>query len=103
LERKGEIVRSQLAEVINAHGLDHQVAGIGSMFQMFMTDRPVRNNRDVMTCDASRFMRLFHALLERGVYVPPSQFETCFLSTAHTDEDVRRIVDAYDDALEAIR
>lgn len=103
LERKGEIVRSQLAEVINAHGLDHQVAGIGSMFQMFMTDRPVRNHRDVMSCDASRFMRLFHALLERGVYVPPSQFETCFLSTAHTDEDVRRIVDAYDDALEAIR
>lgn len=103
LERKGAMIRSGLAEVVVDHDLGYQVAGIGSMFQVFMTDRPVRNYRDAMASDQVRFMRLFHALLEHGVYVPPSQFETCFLSTAHTEGDIERIVNAYNEALEAIR
>ena len=103
LERKGQAMRSRLSELLHDHRLPFQVAGIGSMFQIFMADRPVRNHGDAMGADAKRFMRLFHALLERGVYVPPSQYETCFLSTAHSDEDLRRTVDAYDEALEAVQ
>ena len=103
LERKGREIRSQLSELLHERHLPYQVAGIGSMFQIFMTDRPVRNNRDAMSADAKTFMRLFHALLERGVYIPPSQYETCFLSMAHSDGDIRRTVNAYDGALEAIQ
>jgi len=103
LERKGEMIRSRLAELLREHRLPYQVAGIGSMFQMFFTDRPVRDHRDAMASDARKFMRLFHALLERGVYIPPSQYETCFLSTAHSDEDISRTVYAYDEALEVVR
>ncbi|KQM11438.1 glutamate-1-semialdehyde aminotransferase [Methanomassiliicoccales archaeon RumEn M1] len=103
LERKGQVMRSQLAALLREHRLPFQVAGVGSMFQIFMVDRPVRDHRDAMAADAKRFMRLFHALLERGVYIPPSQYETCFLSTAHSDEDINRTVNAYDEALEAIQ
>ncbi len=102
LGRRGEIMREGLARIIQERGLPYQVAGVGSMFQLFMTDRPVRNYRDALTSDTRTFMRLFHALLERGVYIPPSQFETCFLSTAHSDDDVRRMIKAYDDALGAL-
>jgi len=97
------MMRSRLAELLREHRLPYQVAGIGSMFQMFFTDRPVRDHRDAMASDARKFMRLFHALLERGVYIPPSQYETCFLSTAHSDEDISRTVYAYDEALEVVR
>lgn len=103
LEHKGQVMRSQLAELLREHRMPFQVAGIGSMFQMFMIDRPVRDHRDAMAADAKKFMRLFHALLERGIYIPPSQYETCFLSTAHSDEDIRKTVNAYDEALEAIQ
>ena len=102
LERKGAEMRSKLGEVVRDNRLDYHVSGLGSMFQLFMTGRPVRNYQDALTSDATNFMRLFHALLERGVYIPPSQFETCFLSTAHSDEDIRRTVDTYDDALGAL-
>jgi len=102
LERKGEMMRSLLTDLLKKHNLPYQVAGIGSMFQIFMTDHPVRDHKDAMTCDAKKFMKLFHALQDRGVYIPPSQYETCFISTAHSDEDIRLTVDIYDEALEAV-
>lgn len=99
LDRRGELVRDGLSRIVGDLRLPCGVAGVGSMFQLFMTERPVRSYQDARTADAARSVRLFHALLERGVYVPPSQFETCFLSTAHDDRDVRTVVDAYADAL----
>jgi glutamate-1-semialdehyde 2,1-aminomutase len=51
--------------------------------------------------DGKRFMALHRRLLERGVFVPPSQFEACFLSSAHTDADLKLTVDAYRRAFEA--
>jgi glutamate-1-semialdehyde 2,1-aminomutase len=49
------------------------------------------------------FNTLFTALLEKGVFIPPSQFETCFLSYAHADEDIDRTVEAYDYAFNLMR
>lgn len=99
LERKGELMRSGLRDALAASSVPHQVAGTGSMFQLFLADRPVRNYQDALRSDAPLFSSLFLRLLEEGVYLAPSQYETNFLSTAHTDEDVRRTIDAFAQAL----
>ena len=68
------------------------VQRVGSMLTLF--DRPVRNYDDARTCDTDRYAALFRHLLERGIYVAPSQFEAIFVSLAHTDEDVDGTVEA---------
>jgi glutamate-1-semialdehyde 2,1-aminomutase len=57
-------------------------------------DRPVRNYDDARMCDTERYGSLFSHLLERGIYVAPSQFEAMFVSLAHTEEDVNATVEA---------
>jgi glutamate-1-semialdehyde 2,1-aminomutase len=74
---------------------------IGSMFTFFFTPDPVNNADDAKKSDTARFGRFFHALLERGIYFPPSQFEAAFLSTAHTAEDIFRTRQAIHEACEA--
>jgi glutamate-1-semialdehyde 2,1-aminomutase len=64
----------------------------GSMFSLFFTAGPVRNLVEARKSDTVKFAKFFHYCLEHGVYFPPSQFETGFISTAHTDEDIARTV-----------
>ncbi|MFT5492698.1 MAG: glutamate-1-semialdehyde 2,1-aminomutase [Limisphaerales bacterium] len=67
---------------------------IGSMFCAFFTTESISNVADVMKGDADRFSKFFHGMLERGVYLAPSRFETGFISTAHTEEDIDKTVAA---------
>jgi len=67
---------------------------VGSMFTFFFTPHPVTDWDSAKGCDTARFGKFFHFLLERGVYLAPSQFEAGFISTAHTEEDIRQTVDA---------
>ena len=67
---------------------------IGSMFCSYFTDKPVWNLADAMNCDRDRFNRFFHGMLERGVYLAPSQFEAGFISLAHSSEDIQHTVAA---------
>ncbi len=73
------------AEVV---GVPVQINRVGSMFTAFFTGTPVTNYETAKTSDTGRYARFFHALLERGVYFPPSQFEACFVSLAHTVKDI---------------
>ena len=67
-----------------AAGLPLTVNAVGGMFGLFFTDRPtVASFADVMACDAERFRRFFHAMLDEGVYLAPSAFEAGFVSAAH--------------------
>jgi len=93
LERKGDLMRRGLEEALWDLKVPHKVAGIGSMFQLFLSSSPVRNYREARSSDSAMFDRLVRRLLDDGIYLAPSQFETNFLSTAHTDEDIRRTVD----------
>jgi glutamate-1-semialdehyde 2,1-aminomutase len=102
LNRKGEAIRKGIESVVNELHLDFTVSGIGSMFQLFITKGPLRNYEDAKRSDAALFNKLFRGLLEKGVYLPPSQFETNFLSTAHSDEDIEKTVNAYDEVLREI-
>jgi glutamate-1-semialdehyde 2,1-aminomutase len=67
---------------------------VGSMFTFFFADRPVRDWESAKGSDTARFARFFHFMLERGVYLAPSQFEAGFVSAAHTEQDIRHTVEA---------
>jgi glutamate-1-semialdehyde 2,1-aminomutase len=87
LERKGARLEAGLR--------DHaQVQRVGGMLTAFMTDRGVRNFEDAQACDTERYGELFRHLLSRGVYIAPSQFESMFVSLAHSDDDIDRTVEA---------
>ena len=71
-----------------------RVRRVGAMLTLFMTDGGVRNFDDARRCDTERYGGLFRHLLERGVYIAPSQFEAMFLSLAHGDDEIDRTVEA---------
>jgi len=74
---------------------------VGSMFTFFFTEGPVTDWESAKVSDTARFGRFFHAMLERGVYLAPSQFEAAFLSAAHSDEDIERTLAAAREAFAA--
>jgi glutamate-1-semialdehyde 2,1-aminomutase len=90
LERRGARIEAGLA----GHG---RVQRVGAMATLFMTDGPVRNFDDAQGADTERYAALFRHLLERGIYVAPSQFEAMFLSLAHGDEEIDRTIEAVGD------
>ena len=75
---------------------------VGSMFTFFFTSRLVTDYESAKRSDTARFARFFRAMLDRGIYLPPSQFEAAFLSAAHTDEDIRQTVAATRDSFSAV-
>jgi len=79
--------------------LPYSYRRVGSMHCLFFTRGPVHNNLDAQASDTRAFAAYFHAMLERGIYLPPSQYETFFVSAAHTDEDIDRTISANSEAL----
>jgi glutamate-1-semialdehyde 2,1-aminomutase len=71
----------------------------GSMWGFFFSENPVRNYTDAKASDVSLFRKFFHAALKRGVYLAPSAFEACFMSAAHSDEDISTALDRMRGAL----
>jgi glutamate-1-semialdehyde 2,1-aminomutase len=67
---------------------------VGSMFTFFFTKSPVTDWESAKISDTGRFRNFFHWMLERGIYLAPSQFEAGFLSAAHTEQDIARTVEA---------
>jgi glutamate-1-semialdehyde 2,1-aminomutase len=74
------------------------VPTLGSIFSLFFTDKAPANFEDVMKTDKDQYVKLFHKLLARGVYLPPSPFEVCFLSTAHDDAVLEQTIKAWNEA-----
>jgi glutamate-1-semialdehyde 2,1-aminomutase len=68
---------------------------VGSMFGFFFTEeKTVTNYRQVMESDTKRFGHFFHGMLDAGVYLAPAAYEGCFMSAAHTEEDIKFTLDA---------
>jgi len=82
-------------------GAAARVQRVGSMISLFFTPEPVTDCASALRCDTAAFGRFFRGMLERGVYLPPSQFEAWFVSLAHTDQDVDRTVEAARESLRA--
>jgi glutamate-1-semialdehyde 2,1-aminomutase len=72
------------------------------MFSLFFRASEPRNFEQVKEADTETFVRIFHAMLAENVYFPPSPFETSFLSVAHTDDQLSRVAEAWDRAVNAI-
>jgi glutamate-1-semialdehyde 2,1-aminomutase len=73
-------------------GVAAEINRLGSMFTVFFTSTPVTDFKTAQTSDRNRYAKFFHTLLEEGVYFPPAQFESCFVSLAHTNKDVEATI-----------
>jgi glutamate-1-semialdehyde 2,1-aminomutase len=98
-ERIGARLIDGLDRVFTQHGVPHTTARAGSMFGFFFAPGPVTNLTSAKTSDVALFGKFFHGMLERGIYMAPSQFEAGFLSTAHSEAHIDRTIAAADDTL----
>jgi glutamate-1-semialdehyde 2,1-aminomutase len=101
LEKRGAQLEESTRAALKATGLDFAFYRIGSMFCLFLTSVSVRNLDDARTSDLKHFSRFFHAMLAGGVYLAPSQFETGFISSAHTEQDIEKTARVLRDSLRA--
>jgi glutamate-1-semialdehyde 2,1-aminomutase len=83
-----------LLEAANLADVEVQINRVGSMFTVFFTSTPVTDYQTARASDTARYGGFFQAMLERGVYFPPSQFEACFVSLAHTVKDIDATIKA---------
>jgi glutamate-1-semialdehyde 2,1-aminomutase len=90
LEEKTRILEESLEGATNG-----SFVRLGSMFKWFFRNEPPKNYREVKECDTALFGRFWKRMLDAGIFLPPSQFETNFLSSAHSDQDLTIISQAY--------
>ncbi|MCS7264771.1 MAG: glutamate-1-semialdehyde 2,1-aminomutase [Armatimonadetes bacterium] len=102
LARKTSQLTKAIADTAKELGVPVQINQIASMFTVFFTEQPVTNYESAKRSDTKLYARFFHALLEHGVYFPPSQFEAAFVSTAHDDEALAVTREAIRFAMKAI-
>jgi glutamate-1-semialdehyde 2,1-aminomutase len=98
LESAGAALQTGIEEAAGRHGIPCRVQRQGSMLGLFFAGSPVRRLEDVDQSDRERFRRVFHSLLRQGVHLPPSPYETFFLSTAHGSTEIAATIAAFDRA-----
>ncbi|MGH9676011.1 MAG: glutamate-1-semialdehyde 2,1-aminomutase [Candidatus Acidiferrum sp.] len=91
-----------LRQAAHEAGIPAQVNATGSLATIFFTSEPVRNYADAKRSDTKRYARYFREMLDRGIFLAPSQFEAAFVSAAHTSEDIDQTLCAARDSLRAI-
>ena len=101
LEAKSQALETGILENLNALGLKYQTNRVGSIMTLFFTEAPVRSFDAANACDQDLFARYFREMLNRGVYLAPSQFEAAFVSLAHSDADIDATIKANYEALKA--
>jgi glutamate-1-semialdehyde 2,1-aminomutase len=101
LEKNASELRKALTDLAVNYSLPAQVYSIASLYQIFFTQENVTDYACAKHSDAAMFTAYFQELLRQGVFIPPSQYETCFISAAHTEDDLKFTVDAFDNALSA--
>ncbi len=99
----GDAIKDAADKALSDAGVPHAVQSAGTMFSVFLTDGPVRDFDDAQRQDTAAYAAFFHAMLDRGVYLPPSAYEAWFVSSAHDDDAVQTVVDAMPAAAAAAR
>jgi glutamate-1-semialdehyde 2,1-aminomutase len=102
LEDLGEQLATGMKDAAAYAKVPIQFNSCGSMFCGYFTSEPVHNVADAMKSDRERFKKFFHAMLDAGIYLAPSQFEAGFISTAHTPADIAHTVRAAAKALRTL-
>ncbi len=103
MERQAQIIGDEMRKSAEKLGVSLYVAQAGTMFTAFFTDQKVTNYATAKTADTKKFAAFFHALLDTGIYIAPSQFETGFMSTAHSTTDIEITCRATYEALKVAR
>lgn len=99
LEAKGQQLETGLKEVAKKKGVPLQVNRAGSLFSFFFSDQPVRDADDARKADSALFKKVFHSMLDSGIYLAPSAFEAGFISLAHDSADIEKTIQAFESAL----
>jgi glutamate-1-semialdehyde 2,1-aminomutase len=103
LERKAALLEKLLTEKIAGLGLSEKLCLVrrGSLLTLFFAAGPMTDFASVKRSDTKRYAAFFHEIRKRGVFLPPAQFEAWFVSTAHTESDLRRTAKAAGESLAA--
>lgn len=103
LEEKAAYLKSGLDRVFKASHLPYVINHFGTMLSIHFSDHPVQNFEDASNARNELFNEFFHAMLKRGIYLPPSAYETWFLSNALSYDDLDKTIEAAKSALEEIK
>ena len=102
LENLGAMLESGLREILEELEIPFQLHRVASMWTLFFTGAEVTDYESAKSSDTRKFARYFHGMLNRGIYLPPSQFEAAFISLAHSENDIQSTLDAAREALREI-
>lgn len=102
LEEKSSYLENGIKEVMKSAGKNFQINRVGSMMTLFFTDVPVNDYNSAVKSDTALYGKFFHEMLNRGIYLPPAQFEAFFVSTAHSKEDLDKTIKAAEESFRAI-
>jgi glutamate-1-semialdehyde 2,1-aminomutase len=103
LEAKSAKLAQGMEQVLNEHNIPSYNTRVGSMVGIFYTDQTVHSFDEANTTDQKLFAKIFHGMLERGVYLPPSPFEALFLSNSLTDEDLDYTINAFSEVIASLK
>jgi glutamate-1-semialdehyde 2,1-aminomutase len=113
IEKKNEIypriaktcdsITQGIRDAMQEHRLEFVLNSIGSMFQLFFNHDEVKDSNIKKTTNLKLFQMMYHELLYSGIFIPPSQFETCFVSYSHSEEDVDQTIESYSNALQKVK
>ncbi len=101
LEKNATELKKALTDLSAQYKLPAQVYSIASLYQIFFTTEQVNDYACAKHSDAAMFTAYFQTLLKEGVFIPPSQYETCFVSASHSQDDLKFTINAFDKALSA--
>jgi len=102
LEEKSAYLENGWKENIKRLGKNYQINRIGSMMTLFFTEKKVTDYYSAIKSDATLYGKYFHGMLNRGIYLPPAQYEALFVSASHSKEDLDKTIEANYDALKEI-
>lgn len=102
LEKMGRLLEEGINGNVRRLGLGYQFNRSGSMFTLFFSREKVRDFNSALKSDTKKFAAYFNEMLKRGIYLPPSQFEAAFISTAHTERDIEKTIAASYEALRIV-
>ena len=102
LEEKGQAFEATIRPILDRYTDRLSYNRVGSLSTIFFTPGGVHSNADAKRSDTEAYARYFRGMIERGIYLPPSQFECIFLSMAHSREDFDRTATAMDEVLREV-
>jgi len=93
LNRLGKLLSTGINDVANQKGIALQVPQTGSMFCLFFSQNPVMNFEQALASEVDSFKKIFQSCLANGIYLPPSPYETCFISASHGEDEISKTIE----------